>query len=74
MSFHFIFVTNFIRDKNPLYGNDFRTHLIKVKVAARVAAIYTLVYATNCDINVIPFWALSINKKINKKNSHATYS
>ena len=21
MSFHFIFVTNFIRDKNPLYGN-----------------------------------------------------
>ena len=20
MSFHFIFVTNFIRDKNPLYG------------------------------------------------------
>ena len=23
MSFHIIFVTNFIRDKNPLYGNVF---------------------------------------------------
>ena len=23
MSFHFIFVTNFIRDKNPLYGMCF---------------------------------------------------
>ena len=24
MLFHFIFVTNFIRDKNPLYGNCFK--------------------------------------------------
>ena len=28
MSFHFVFVTNFIRDKNPLYGTCFAENQI----------------------------------------------
>ena len=44
MSFHFVFVTNFIRDKNPLYGssceillayNEVRSHCAKFQNTLR---------------------------------------
>ena len=39
MSFHFIFVTNFIRDKNPLYG-------ILHKSISTIYYIYHCLYGT----------------------------
>ena len=55
MSFHFIFVTNFIRDKNPLYGIVIifvNVHVIKLANEINVVLLISLA-SEDCESKIL---------------------